>query len=173
MYKNLKNIIAFLLATLGVLTLSTQEAFSHHKSFIPIQNNSYGNILSDDAKCLTTGEILSTNMKKSAVWLEPCLSASQSRAGNQKWTYDEPTGSLRNFITKQCLDINPETKEVILNPCNGTPQQDWHRDNDDQNDFIRNDTGGCLEMLLSSEISTLKLGVCDVKKNHQQFYIQH
>jgi hypothetical protein len=171
MYKNLKNIIAFLLATLGVLTLSTQEAFSHHKSFIPIQNKSYGNILSDDGKCLTTGEISST--KKSTVWLETCIPGSQSRGGNQKWTYDEPTGSLRNLITNQCLDINPETKEVILNQCNGTSQQDWHRDNDDQNDFITNDTGGCLERLLSSEKSPLKLGVCEVNNSNQQFYIQH
>lgn len=171
MYKNLKNLIPFLLATLGVLTWSTQAAFSHHKSFIPIQNNSYGNILSDDGKCLTSGEMSST--KKSAVWLETCIPASQSRAGNQKWTYDEPTGSLRNLITKQCLDINPQTKEVILNQCNGTPQQDWHRDNDDQNDFITNDIGGCLERLLGSEKYPLKLGVCDVNNSHQQFYIQH
>jgi hypothetical protein len=56
--------------------------------------------------------------------------------------------------------------------CNGTPQQDWHRDSDDRNDFITNDTGGCLEMLIGSEKYTLKLGVCNVKNKQQQFYIQ-
>lgn len=68
----------------------------------------------------------STSVRKAPVVLFPC----HGMMGNQHFKYDPDKKQLFHPISGQCVDSDPSTHQVFMNPCDSkAPSQQWDFEN--------------------------------------------
>ncbi|CAG5132427.1 unnamed protein product, partial [Candidula unifasciata] len=68
-------------------------------------------------KCFTRANLV-------GIFMTGCFDYEQ--VPNQQFVWDQKTGRIVNFVTKYCMDVNRQTQQVVMAPCNvSTKTQSW------------------------------------------------